>query len=323
MPNQLKPTSVRLETATVCQLRCPSCSTTQGKIKRAFGAGFLKLEDFRKFIDGNPWVSHIELSNWGEIFLNPDFTRILKCAQENNVALTAHNGANLNSVKDDVLDALVRYRFRDLTCSIDGASAKSYRIYRKKGDFKTVINNIKKINHCKARRNSIYPRLAWQFIVFGHNEHEIPIARKMARELNMSIRFKLSWDESFSPIRDVDFVKKHSGLSMVSRREHLEKSGTAYMSDICTQLWNEPQINWDGKILGCCVNRWGDFGTLPEWRLSKGLNNDKMRYAKKMLMGKSVPRDDIPCTKCHHYRARSETNDWLTMERIKESPHGQ
>lgn len=21
-----------------------------------------------------------------------------------------------------------------------------------------------------------------------------------------------------------------------------------------------PQINWDGKLLGCCLNFWGDFG---------------------------------------------------------------
>ena len=32
------------------------------------------------------------------------------------------------------------------------------------------------------------------------------------------------------------------------------------MQEICHQLWDAPQINWDGKILGCCRNFWGDFG---------------------------------------------------------------
>ncbi len=28
----------------------------------------------------------------------------------------------------------------------------------------------------------------------------------------------------------------------------------------CFQLWDEPQVNWDGKILGCCVSYWGELG---------------------------------------------------------------
>lgn len=53
---------------------------------------------------------------------------------------------NLNTVADDVLEGLVRYRLRTITCSIDGASRETYAIYRRHGDYDTVLGNIRKIN---------------------------------------------------------------------------------------------------------------------------------------------------------------------------------
>ena len=155
MLHKIKPKKVRLEAATVCQLRCPTCPTTQGEIKKTLGAGFLKLKDFQRLVDENPWVSQIELSNWGEIFLNPDLLGILEYAYKKNVALHADNGVNLNTVSDTVLEAMVNYSFRSVTCSIDGASDETYSIYRRKGNFEKVIENIRKINHLTSMLRSI------------------------------------------------------------------------------------------------------------------------------------------------------------------------
>jgi MoaA/NifB/PqqE/SkfB family radical SAM enzyme len=106
--SQIKPRGIRLEAATVCQLKCPSCETAQGITHEKLGSGFLKLKDFEKLVDENTWVSTIELSNWGEIFLNPDLSDIIQYAYENNVALRASNGVNLNTVKEKILEDLVQ-----------------------------------------------------------------------------------------------------------------------------------------------------------------------------------------------------------------------
>ena len=65
----------------------------------------MKFDDFKKLVDENPEVSHVELSNWGEMFLNPDIVKIMEYAYRKNVALTASNGVNLNTVKEPVLEA--------------------------------------------------------------------------------------------------------------------------------------------------------------------------------------------------------------------------
>ena len=192
--------------------------------------GFLKFENFKKIVDENPWVAEIELSNWGEILLNPDLVKIMAYAWKRSVNLRAENGVNLNTAPDEVLEGLVRYRFHSMNCSIDGAS---YPIYRRKGDFEKVILHVRKINAFKRKYGSEFPRLKWQFVAFGHNEHEIAKARQMAKELGMSFYVKLSWDglygESFSPVKDKETVRREVGLEAATREEYQERYHKVYI----------------------------------------------------------------------------------------------
>ena len=52
----IEPVAIRLEASSHCQLRCPSCPTTDGAIDRVIGKGFLKAGDFRTFLERNPSV---------------------------------------------------------------------------------------------------------------------------------------------------------------------------------------------------------------------------------------------------------------------------
>ncbi|MSO49441.1 MAG: hypothetical protein EXQ49_05995 [Acidobacteria bacterium] len=222
------------------------------------GSGLLSLEAFTRLIDGSPWLKTIELSNYGEVFLNPDLLPMLRYAHERGVELRVENGANLNYASPDVLEGLVKYGVRAILCSIDGATQETYAQYRVRGKLDTVLSNISAINEHKRNYRSVVPELTWQFVAFGHNEHEIPAARALAAELGMNFVVKLSWDPDFSPITDE--VSLRSAAGAASRREFKEERGVDYMESICHHLWDAPQINWDGKVLGCCRNFWGDFG---------------------------------------------------------------
>jgi len=312
-------TRIRLEASSFCQLRCPSCPTTSRAIHPAVGSGFLRFEHFRALLDENPQLQEIELANYGEIFLNPELLQIMALAHERDVRLTAGVGANLNDVHDEVLEGLVRYRFRSMTCSIDGASQETYGQYRIRGDFGTVINNVKKINRWKQDYESPHPKMTWQFIVFGHNEHELPEARAMARDLDMVFFAKLNWDPKFSPIKDRDLVARELGMAEVTREEYKKKNSEDYMVSICHQLWESPQINWDGKVLGCCRNFWGDFGgnAFTEG-LRESVNSETMSYARAMLQGQQPARDDIPCTTCEIYLGMRDSGPWLDRGRRRQ-----
>ncbi len=278
------------------------------------------FRDFKRVVDENPWVARIELSNWGEIFLNPELLEIVRYAYQRDVDLRAANGANLNTVSDEMLEALVKYRFRVVTCSIDGASQETYSQYRRNGDFDKVIQNIRTINEFKRRYRSPYPVLRWQFVAFGHNEHEIDQAREMAAGLQMEFWVKLSWEdlysELFSPIRDAEWIRRASGLGVASRREYRAKYGRSYLN-LCAGLWMNPQINYDGRLLGCPVNYWADYGNVFHEGLTACVNNEKVGRVREMLMGRRALTEDMPCARCKVYQERKENKDWITAEDIQ------
>jgi hypothetical protein len=70
------PKMVRIEASTLCQLNCKDCYMRKSD-SGALGKGYLKFSDFKNFIKNNKFVKSIELSNSGEIFLNPDLIHIL------------------------------------------------------------------------------------------------------------------------------------------------------------------------------------------------------------------------------------------------------
>ncbi len=312
-----QPISLRMDACTSCQLRCPACPTAKGIIQERIGAGYMKPEQLGALLDQNPSVIHVEMSNWGEIFLNPHLPEILKCAHERRVAVTASNGVNLNHAKRSALEALVKYRCRHITVSLDGASQKTYSLYRARGNFKRVIEHIEIINEYKRRYRSAFPLLLWQFIAFGHNEHEIVSARALAQRLGMQFYVKLAWDD-FSPVKDKELIRSVTKGGSASRSEYLETHEDNYMQkSICRQLWDQPQINWDGAVLGCCANLWGDFGNAFEDGLMWTLNNEKMRNAKGMVMGRVEPGEGVPCTSCHHYKSMRERGEFLSAVDLK------
>ncbi len=293
---------IRIETSTLCQLNCPCCIQASGDLG-IFGKGYLTFDNFKEFVDTYPNFSNIEISNNGEIFLNPDIDRIIEYAFKKNITLEAFNGVNLNTVKESTLENLVKYRFRVLSVSIDGASSNTYSIYRQGGSFNQAIENIKKINEFKENYHSHLPILVWQMIPFSHNEHEIDKAKKMAASLKMDFVVRLNLNPEYAPIKSSEPVRNKAEVKASSLSNFEEIHEEAYNLTSCGQLWAVPQINWDGKLLGCCMNKFSDYGNVFELGLEKCLFGEKYQYAKQMLLGREKPREDIPCTECPVFKA--------------------
>ena len=313
------PSQIRLDLCTVCQLRCRSCYmvTEPEKVKNGCGIGYLKFKDFKKFIDLNPHIREIEYSNSGEIFLNPDFAKIIEYAHSKGIIQHARNGVNLNYLSDEQAEALVKYNFDSITVSLDGASQETYEKYRVGGNFQAVINNIKKIVSYKKLYNSFYPVINWKYIVMGINEKDIVKAKELAPTLGIdSFYFKTAWNNDF-PIIDKDFVRRETGIQefniFSSPLEQLEEYNNCVNQWFyCDYLWSAPQINWDGQVLGCCCNFTENFGkNALNKSLIKTLNLQKIIYAKTMIQGIAPASKNIPCYNCFVYREMKNANKWF------------
>ncbi|MCL2187586.1 MAG: radical SAM protein [Defluviitaleaceae bacterium] len=322
----MPPLRVGLEACTLCQLSCKTCyMRNNDEISSAVGKGYLKFEDFIKFIDATPSVKSIELANNGEIFLNPELYKIIEYAHEKRIALNANNGTNFNTISDEVLEALVKYKFFSLSVAIDGASQEVYEKYRINGDFNKVIDNIKRVNALKKEYNSEFPKLRWQYVISENTEGDVIKAKKLANELNMRLTWKLTWDKNYIPIQR-EMLKRETGLFFLSREEMsmaTKKNSNGILNEggsVCHQLFNTPYINYNGELLGCCRTAKGKkFGiNVFEVGLQEALASTQYKQAKALVQGHIKPNaciDTVKCLHCPIYKQMCETNKFVNVKK--------
>lgn len=307
-----KPSKIRLEMSTLCQLDCKLCYMRHGKDK-VYGKGFLKFEDFKKLIDNNPFIKLIELSNNGEIFLNPDFEKILKYAYEKGVFMTAEGGVNFNDVTDSQLNAMIEYELLDLMIAMDGVTNEAYTQYRKKGNVDKVINNIRKLQLLKKQRNKEYPKIHWQYIIMESTENEINLAKELAEELQIDIIFKMTWDKKYV-CKNKEAVMKLANISYTNREEYEKEEGMPYGPGhpMCIELFEMPRINYDGRLFGCCAQHYYDLGVnVFEVGIENALRTASIKYSKLMLCGivdEPLSKQLTPCSSCNIWKEMKKYN---------------
>lgn len=311
------PKMVCLEACSLCQLNCPDCHMRKNAPDLIVGNGYLKFKDFKKFVDKHPYIESIELSFCGEIFLNPEILEIIKYASIKKVQLTAFNGVNFNTVSDEILEALVKYKFAGLTFSIDGITQATYHKYRKNGDIDKVFENIKKLNTYKDTYRSIFPILQWQYIVFEHNKHEILETQKIKNELKIErIIFKKPWNSDELDIKtkllihkaEETFIKDSEILNILKKNN----------IKLCIQPWKKPQINWNGELLGCCCSTHNSIGAnVFKIGLKRALKSKKLAYMKSVLTGESECNDSLQCKHCEFYIEMQRKGRYLSKHDIK------
>ena len=274
--------------------------------------GCLRFEDFRRFISLNPQIEEIELSNDGEIFLNPELSGIIKYAYARDIRLTAGNGVNFNTVSNDMLRTLVEYEFASMTVSIDGSSQETYAKYRRNGNFDRVMANIRKLNEYKLRLQKGAPFLAWQYIILESTDDvaEIERAKTMAAKLHMDIFFKKD-NGGYQP-RDPDMIKSVCGLSYDKSYSDGWLSHEVSRKWLpCLQLFNMPQLAHDGTFFGCCVL---GKALVPmngfEVPLEQIMSNESVEKIRAMLRGGAVVAESR-CVTCQFFKDMVATGNYI------------
>ena len=298
-----RPTNMRLDASTVCQLNCAGCYMRL-EDNGAVGLGYMKVENIRKLLDDNPHIRDVELSNSGEPFCNPDMLEILELFHERGVHSHFWNGVNFNDVPDRVLEALVRCGVETLTVSIDGVSQEVYEKYRRGGNVEKVFANIRKLNYYKQKYGAELPTMKWQYILMEHNQFEAEAAVEKAKELGIDIYFKLDWRGGFTPA-DPAWLARVTGNDEMESKKVTANDRREYGSDvICSQMVLSPQINWDGRLLGCCNVFRSDWGiNVFETPLSEVFNDPNYRAAVlSMLSGEDGMNHTGPCRDCSTYK---------------------
>jgi MoaA/NifB/PqqE/SkfB family radical SAM enzyme len=260
-----RPLQITIDSSNICQLSCPMCPTGSKKHDRPSGKA--KEELMTNLLDEiGEYLFAIYFFNWGEPFINSDVLFSWVSAARRK-GIRARVSSNLSLVlSDEQIHNICSCGIHTLIVSLDGASRETYLKYRVNGKFERVIENLKRIVAEKRRRGGKGPRIIWQFLVFAHNEHEIPAARIMANEIGVDdIRFSTPQvDESVGIFASSD-PRFHTELSKLHGDVPFENKFPENR-DSCAWHYMNAAINWDGSLSPCEVlyQTKYDFGTIGE-----------------------------------------------------------
>ena len=250
------PSTVSIEpVSNICQLKCPLCPTGSNKLN--YDQKIMSLESFKVLLGKMPFVGTIDLYKSGEPFFNPEIFEMVRYAADRKIEVNISTNFSFPR-SDEFFEHIINSGLGRLTISLDGASQASYSQYRIGGDYELVMSNIMKLIEAKKRLRSRTPEIIWQFLVNRFNEHEIPEARRIAKDLNITLHLMpLDLDDELPDMEMEGTIEERKAYWLSSDKKYIcdryrHEHRYPLFPGICTQLFSRVVVTADGKIFPCC-----------------------------------------------------------------------
>lgn len=166
---------VIIETTTRCNIRCFQCNHYKNPYD-------LSMDNFRKLIPMlSKYKPKVQLNGHGETLLNQHFFDMLKTIRDIGCPVIFQtNGTLLN---DNNIEQIIDMGVERLLFSIDAVTPELFNEIRTPSKLDQIVENVKKLNLAKHRKNKDVPQLSICFTAMRKNIHELPGVVKLASEL--------------------------------------------------------------------------------------------------------------------------------------------
>lgn len=244
------PMSMSIEPTTSCNLRCPQCPSGLRSFTRP--TGMLQGDLFKQLVDSQQkTLVYLTLYFQGEPYLNPDFLEMVNYAA--NKGIFTATSTNAHYLNPQNAEETVKSKLDKIIISIDGIDQDSYAKYRVGGKLSKVLEGTKNLMEAKRRLKSVTPHVIWQFIVFAHNEHQIPELKKLAKELQID-------QLAIKTAQVYDYENGHELIPQTGKYSRYKIENGMYkiknhLLNHCWRMWQGCVVTWDGKIVPCCFDK--------------------------------------------------------------------
>ena len=287
-----------IDVSNKCNLHCPYCPTG-AKRKSGRDTSTIDLAHIERLLDDiGSYLISVNLFNWGEPFLHPQITEIIKMFHKKKIA--THISSNLNVANKDIMEGISQAGLDYLTVSLSGISQEIYQRYHRGGRFDLMRENLEHLITYKREHNKSRPVIEWKYLLFRHNVKEVEKARELSAKLGVDIfRIARGGGEEEAIIKKNEAPRSYKG------------------SRLCHQLWHTVVINADGTVPPCCYLffREDDFGVYKDAGITDIRNNNAFLTARKLFnpsMANQLDKELVhPCLKCELVHKQPHLKNYL------------
>jgi len=219
------PLFIDIEVTSVCNLRCPFCSTTYRD--RSIQKGFISFEAVKKIIDegADNGLYGVKFNYRGEPLLHKEICRFVRYAKDKGL-IDVYFNTNAVSLDTDMARGLIEAGLDRISISMEGFTGEVYERYRVGASFEKVLSNIIDLQEEKKKRGASHPKVRIQAVLLDEIKD------------NME-EYQRFWSRIADEVAYVDYKE------MKERRKELRFPWA------CPQIWQRMQVWWDGTILPC------------------------------------------------------------------------
>ncbi|MFC1477225.1 radical SAM protein [candidate division KSB1 bacterium] len=243
-----------------CNLKCLYCP--QGKESHDQPKKFMPFDAFRELTrDILQHARSISLSNWSEPFLHPEITGIIGYIKSNNpdIHLSLSSNGNVQTVNEQVIDAVIDAGLDRLEISISGLDQETYEKYHKKGSLQKAVDTLKLITRQKVRKNSRTPYVCVNYICFPYNVDRFGGIRDWL-ESEFQESALLDAVDEVRPVRGTIFAGLKFQKNIMKEYAQLWDGRLHKLSfrPRCHFVFKHLVIRADGMVFPCCVVDYDD-----------------------------------------------------------------
>lgn len=244
-----KPLILMIEPTNFCNFNCPLCDRGAGKLNRP--EGFMSPSQFESLIAaaGNNLKLAL-LWNQGEPLLNKNFTQMVRAAKKRGIfCVVSTNGSLLDKFARDIVDS----GLDELIVSLDGAKAETFNLYRRGGDFRSIIEGVKKVVRLRSGKST--PLISLQFLLLKHNTAEIADFKKLAADIGAD---RVLWKtvQVANTEEAEEYLPQESRFSRYSDKKRLK---LRRVRKGCWRILYSAVIDWNGNMVPCCFDKDENF----------------------------------------------------------------
>ncbi len=283
------PSFLSFEPTNYCNLKCPACPSGAGKLTRP--KGYADLDFFKKIIDDNKkHLINLILHFQGEPLMHKNLAEMIAYAHKNKIRTEFSTNANL--LADKTLE-ITNAKPDKIIISLDGITQETYNKYRVNGDIEKVYESLKSLSKIQKKHR---PKIELQFLVFSHNEHEIPKLKEIKHKYKID-KIVLKTAQIYGK-EQVNLIPKNHKYS----RYYIDDNGNPVLKSNlpsnCKRIIFGSVITWDGKLVPCCFDKNAEF-ILGDTKITKIIKIRNGNTYKKFIKRVFSHRDIIKmCKNC-------------------------